>query len=1253
MAPGVVTVTVAAAPAHAAGSPSIYATLGTKTIRSGRSTTLTVWLDNTSGTSAAAGLGFRLNLPSAITINAQPFGLDGCTAYDKPLTSSSYYLDTFSSPSVWSLVVNPTSPGRETPGFSLPAGQKCRVQVELTASALNPSCDSNPASHTITSSDLVELTTHVPNVVDDTTPQCLIVTAAGPPDLRFTSPLVATNDTTPTISGAGAVSGNTVAVKGPGDATFCTTVATGATWSCTPTTAFAVGNVEISATQSDGTLASFPVTNRFAIDATPPGAPSVDNPASGALVASSPSIIWGSGEEGAKVTVTDAGGNTICNGEQVNEGTWYCNPTISLPAGLVVLTVTQADVAGNVSPSVTHAFAIGATRPAPIVAAPPANGFARSTTPTISGYGLTGATVTVKDASTATLCTATVVAGAWSCAPSTPLSQGVVTVTATQTVSGTVSPAATRSFTVDTTTPAAPVVTAPAEGSTTNTTTPAISGTGESNATVTVKDAANATVCTATVPDGSTTWSCTPSAAFAVGAVTLSTTQADRAGNTSTADTQSFTVADAPAAPVISAPAAGSATSDTTPTISGTGATGNTVTVKRPSADDPTICTATVVAGAWSCTPAQPFSDGSVTLTATQTDTSNNSSDATTRQFSVDTGAPAPPAFTSPINGSAFNSRTLPSILGTGEAASTVTVKLPDGATVCTALVTSEGSWGCDPTPQLEGPITWEATATDPAGNTSASSQVALTLDDTAPAEGVVTTPAEGSTTNDATPTIRGTGAEAGATVQVFYDRNRPACETVVTTAPDWSCTPSAPIAEGPRRFYAWQFDRAGNFSNAGLVKFSIDLTAPGALVITTPGSGDALTDNTPTITGSGGEAGATVTVATSTGAPVCTTTVGPEGAWICTPLVALPEGAVTLVATQTDGVGNTSAATNLDVFIDSLPPTAPVVSSPADRAKLRVSPSTISGTGESGSIVTVKNGSGATICSAEVSAAGTWSCTPQTALSDGSMSLTATQRDAAGHDSPSTTLTFTVDTTAPASPTAESTQDGSASPTLSGTGEPDATINVSGANGEAICAAQVSASGTWSCKPSAALPIGSQQLSVTQTDGAGNRSTTSVVLNVTVVAANAKIIGRVFRDLDRDGVADPDEPDISNVEVRLWTPGPDGVLGTGDDVHIQTATTHSPYVFEGLRDGTYRVEIVKATLPFGASATTNTTQDITIANQVDQTTTQQFGFHFSAKSLPVTGVDSEAILRWALLAVLLGGALVLITRRRRSPVSR
>ncbi|PRZ43515.1 Ig-like domain-containing protein [Antricoccus suffuscus] len=157
-----------------------------------------------------------------------------------------------------------------------------------------------------------------------------------------------------------------------------------------------------------------------------------------------------------------------------------------------------------------------------------------------------------------------------------------------------------------------------------------------------------------------------------------------------------------PPAPVITAPADGSTTDDTTPAITGTGVVGNTVTV---AVDGHAIGTTQIVAaaqknpgvgltaaltagdaGTWSLTAPQ-LSDGTHTVVAFQTDPAgNDSADATTTFLVLSaSGQPTAPSDSSAPSGTSSSASAVPP---TGETTPT------DGGSGSDAVLASTGTTG-------------------------------------------------------------------------------------------------------------------------------------------------------------------------------------------------------------------------------------------------------------------------------------------------------------------------------------------------------------------------------------------------------------------------------------------------------------------------------------------------------------------------------------------------------------------------------
>ena len=359
----------------------------------------------------------------------------------------------------------------------------------------------------------------------------------------------------------------------------------------------------------------------------------------------------------------------------------------------------------------------------------------------------------------------------------------------------------------------------------------------------------------------------------------------------------------APSAPVVSTPANGSYTNNTEPPITGTAQANSTVTVYIDGVDVGT--TTASGTGAWSYTPTTPLSNATHTVKATATDAYGNTSAASnTNSFTVDTVPPAAPVVGAPANGSTTNSDE-PTITGTAEADSTVTVYI-DGVAVGTTTANASGVWSYTPTsPLANGAHTVKATATDLAGNTGPASNTNTFTVAEPPAAPVQSGPARGSTTTDTTPTISGT-APPNSTVTIYVD-GAPVATTTTDSSGNWSVTLTSPLSDGPHTVTETATDQSGAVSaTSSPTTFTVDpIPAP------------------PTITG----------------APVGLTSVG-QGTFTFSPpsvggveqcqlddyswhtcdesltLVNLPPGTYTLSVRQVDGSGNASATTTLQFTV-------------------------------------------------------------------------------------------------------------------------------------------------------------------------------------------------------------------------------------------------------------------------------------------------------------------------------------------------
>ena len=769
--------------------------------------------------------------------------------------------------------------------------------------------------------------------------------------------------------------------------------------------------VRVTQTEADGDVS--PPATAIAPDLTAPAAPVATLDATGG-------IVTGTGEAGAVVTVRAADGTALGTATVAANGTYAVVLTTVQDNG-GTLSVTQADAAGNVSPA-TSLAAPDLTAPAAPAAAVDATGTS------VTGTGEPGTTVTVRDAGGTVIGTATVAANGSYTAPLAPAQANGETVSVTLTdAAGNVS-APTSAVAPDITAPAAPTLAVGGDGT-------SVTGTGEPGATVTITDPAGTTIGTAIVAaDGRYATSIAPAQ---INGERLGATQADAAGNASGSTTA--------LAPDLVAPAAPTATINGDGTIvSGTGEAGATIRIVGPGGT--AIGSALVAADGRYTVTLTPAQANGEALSVTQRDAAGNPSPAV-RVLAPDITAPPAPTAAITADGTI--------VTGRGEAGATVTVTSPAGTPIGSAIVAADGSYSVTLTPAQANGGTLSVAQADAAGN--ASPPVSLPAPDiTAPAAPTATVSADGTI-------VTGRG-EAGARVTITSPAGTTIGSAIVLADGSYSVTLTPPQTNG-ERLGASQADAAGNGSGS-VVAIAPDLTAPLVPVATIDATGT-------TVTGTG-EAGATVTVRDPGGATIGSALVGTDGTYTATLTPAQANGEA-LTVVQTDAAGNPSPV---------VPLTAPdITAPPAPPAAIDTTGTIVTGTGERGATVTVRDAGGATIGTAVVNAQGSYSVTLATPQVD-NQSLTVIQTDRAGNPSPATPVTAP-DLTPPAAPTALVAADGLS---VSGIGEAGATVTVRDPLGVAIGTAVVAADRSYTV--TLATPqIDGETLSVTQADVARNVS--------------------------------------------------------------------------------------------------------------------------------------------------------------------
>jgi hypothetical protein len=921
-----------------------------------------------------------------------------------------------------------------------------------------------------------------------------------------------TDDTQPELSGKGEP-GNVIDIWDNGDKIGSTVVDEEGNWSWMPEEPLPEGEHELSTTETDaaGNTSEPSPGITIEVDTTPPTGsttpPTVKDDvgdvtgelASGDTTDDTQPELSGKGEPGNVIDIWDNGdkiGSTVVD----EEGNWSWMPEEPLPEGEHELSTTETDAAGNTSePSPGITIEVDTTPPT------------GSTTPP-----------TVKD------------------------DVGDVT--------GEL-----------------------ADGDTTDDTQPELSGKGDPGNVIDIWD--NGDKIGSTVVDEEGNWSWMPEEPLPEGEHELSTTETDAAGNTSepspgitievdttppNADALAITRVDDTVGEITGNIVNGGKTDDSRPTISGTGTAGDTLVLyTTDSSGKHEIGRVTVDAsGNWSIQPENPLLAGENIFSAVEIDKAGNSATSPNYVVTLFVEGPSVPSIGSivdnegPITGGLQkgdvtddNTPTLSGSAGVGDI-----VRIYDnGELIGSTKADESGNWSFTPSRPLdEGDHSLSVTAVDSVGMVSdPSGEFDFSVDTQAPApvkdltandnEGDVQGPiGSGSTTDDATPTLKGS-AEPGSTVNI-YDDGKKIGEAAVGEDGTWSWTPDDSLEDGERNITVTVSDPAGNESEPSeAIVIVVDTVAPTAQITHVVDSVGSVTGN---ITPNGvtddtrpvinGIAKANSVIKVYDGETLLgSTTSDASGNWSFKPVSELEPGSHNLTVTATDLAGNTSDRSGAFVFdIDTTSPVKPTIDSAEDdvgdvRDPLSNgsvtddSTPTLHGTAEADSVVTIYD-NGKVLGSVTTDSDGQWIYTPTTPLPEGEHHFTVTATDAAGNKSAdSDEFVLTTDYTAPdASKLAitgvednvgeitgnilsgGNTDDNT--PVITGTGTAGNTISIyTTVNGTKtlLGKALVDENGQWRLEldDSNALSGGMNSLTAVETDPAGNSTspTPAYVINV------------------------------------------------------------------------------------------------------------------------------------------------------------
>ncbi|MGZ0720562.1 BapA/Bap/LapF family large adhesin [Kluyvera cryocrescens] len=1087
--------------------------------------------------------------------------------------------------------------------------------------------------------------THKPDTIT-----ALIVTDNVAPNIGNVANGGSTNDTTPTFSGrveagatitlySGSVVLGTAIADNNGNWSFTPAPLDEGAYSITATVTDRAGNVSDASANFVITIdKSAPLTApTFTVsDDVPPGVAPV---LSGGSTNDPKPTLNGFAEPGSTVTIYN--GTTVLGTVKASDpgGSWTFTPGSNLVDGEYNLTATATDAAGNVGPAsppfdlfidtvppanVTN-FAVSDDF-APVTGLLTSGGSTNDSTPTFTGRAEAGTTVSIYNNGNELLGTALVGSnGQWTFTPALPLDNDLYSITTTVTdKAGNVSTGSSPAFelTIDTVKPdpvtnfavnddTLPGIGNVDNGKATNDTTPTLSGKAEPGSNVILFDN-GAWIATVKV-DEFGVWQYVPPASLTQGSHSFTTVVEDAAGNQSTASPPYVITVDSIAPNAVTglqvtddqSPATGlltngASTNDQQPTFSGSAEAGTTVALYEGGNKLGEVVVGSD--GKWSLSPSAILPPGDHTISVVVTDTAGNVSTSNPSfTLTVDISKPIQVSIITasdnadPVTGTitnGFTNDTTPTLSGTAEFGSTVTIY--DGIKVLGTVKAStvDGSWSFTPTTPLgEGAHAITATATDAAGNIGdPSPTLNLTVDTVAPAPvadllvsdntlgGIVGALSSGDVTNDNTPTLSGT-ADLGGTVTIYNGDKPLGTASVDNDTGIWSFTPSTSLPDGTYNFITTVTDKAGNVSGpSGSFTVTIDATAPtkpGDITATddvaqfegtVPANG-LTNDRTPTLSGVV-EANALVTIYRNSGSGavmVGTVTADAEGRWNYTS-TSLSDNSYDFYVTATDKAGNTSGPSEtLTLQIDGTAPTGIsvlLVTGLVGGITNDNQPNftSVALTDDIGATINIYD-NGKLIGSTTVGALGIWNFRPSTPLGDGTHNFTVKVMDAAGNESdPSASLQVKIDTS-PLNggisdlvvvdnvlPGTDNITSGGFTndslPGFSGKAQAGTTITFyDNGNPIAIGSVLVNGDGTWSFTPGTPLIDGSHLITTTVTNGVSTTPPSALIQftvdsvapdNTTVVVSDDQAPG--IGVINNNGTTNDKTPTFSGVAVLTET---------------------------------------------------------------------------------------------------------------------
>ncbi|AYM87312.1 Ig-like domain repeat protein [Pseudoalteromonas agarivorans] len=916
------------------------------------------------------------------------------------------------------------------------------------------------------------------------------------PELNIT-PLLTSNDTTPTISGTstapqGAIVAILITDSLGAEQTVNATVGANGTWSVAAPLSLSEGTYTVTASTSDTAGNPVNTSTTGVVDITAPVVSINDIVGSTDLTPSvSGSVTGAAVGDVVAVVFTDFQGNAHTVNTTVQAGgTWSVEASNSLSQGAYSVEVFITDNAGNTGSNITNA---NIDTIAPEISIDQSSLIlTQDSTPLISGTSNepnTNVFVTFTDSAGAShqITVQTDANGDWQAAADNVLAEGVYSVSATITDSaGNTSVDSKTGGEVDTVGPELTIVPSFVLGQLVS-----LSGTSDlgEGKTVTVNlelagDLANLTYDVTTDANGD--WELLGLAVNIIGLSVVEASATDEAGNTTT-----ITTADVDAStPLLNAVVDFVAGEGDLPVISGTTdqAPGTEVLVRVVDSDNIAQDLVAIVQAdnSWTVQVPQSLAEGVFTVTVNVL--SEVGITATQLLSSVvDTISP-----TLNLQVIGTTSDSTPIIQGTSDLINGVVEIQLDGGSVLTTTVNAAGLFSLEVDALTEGQHVANVSITDDAGNV-VTQTLEFVVDTLVPVVDILPL----SISNTDILTISGTSEEAQGTdidvTVIDSNGNATVFDALVGSDGTWSLVTTS-LPDGIYSVFASITDAAGNLGQSATEQVTID-TIPPSLEIDAFG---VLNTLTPTITGtSDEETGSLITVNITDSANTLyevTTTVLGDGTWlVVAPLLA--EGDLTVEAISIDNAGNIATVTQTGVVSTTLPSLLinPIIDTSDTTPTISGTTDVLNGNVEV--VITDSSGNATTYNTQAI--AGVWTLIPTTPLAEGAFTVDATVENL--NLTSSTSLNGIVDLTPPTIEINELAVTNNSLPTISGTSDAPAGTTISvvltDANSDSqTLTAQVAGNGTWSVTAVTPLSEGDFSATATVSDAAGNSSSDTMV---------------------------------------------------------------------------------------------------------------------------------------------------------------